>query len=170
MVSIVTDATAIMYAFAPVSLTALHKRDPDRPRPYRMPWPKVLNPVGFICANLIIYWSGFDSLWKLVAAIFLGRVIFEVMLGRTNVEKRFDLDFRAASWIWPWLIGVLTISVMGQYGHGHKVLPEWVDIVVVAAFALAIFYWAVSLAMPAERVRQCVAVDEDAPIDEVLAG
>ncbi len=169
MVNIITDATAIMYALAPVSLAALVKRDPDRPRPYTMPLRHILCPASFVSANLIVYWSGFDSLWKLVAAVFLGRIIFEIMLGRTNVSKRPDMDFRAGSWLWPWLIGILVISVMGRYGHGHDILPEWVDIVVVAAFALAIYYWAISLAMPTDRVQQVVREEEAAAADPVLA-
>ena len=36
LVGLVTSATAIMYAFAPVALYALRQRDPDRPRPYRL--------------------------------------------------------------------------------------------------------------------------------------
>ena len=58
LVGVVTGATAIMYAFAPVSLAALHKEDGDRERPYRMPAPKILLPVGFCSANLILYWGG----------------------------------------------------------------------------------------------------------------
>ena len=46
LVAIVTSATAIMYAFAPVSLAALRRNDPDRERPYRMPYPEVLLPAG----------------------------------------------------------------------------------------------------------------------------
>ncbi|MDN3351634.1 hypothetical protein [Actinomadura sp. DC4] len=41
LVGLVTSATAIMYAFAPVSLRALRLRDPDRPRPYRLPAPQM---------------------------------------------------------------------------------------------------------------------------------
>ena len=65
-----------------VSLTALANRDPERPRPYRLPYPKVLSPIGFVSANLIIYWSGFEATWKILAAIFLGRVVFEIALHR----------------------------------------------------------------------------------------
>jgi amino acid transporter len=57
LVGLITSASAVMYAFAPVSLTALALRDPERPRPYRLPYPKVLSPIGFISANLIIYWA-----------------------------------------------------------------------------------------------------------------
>jgi amino acid transporter len=159
LVGLVTGATAIMYAFAPVSLAALHLRDPDRPRPYRAPFPKVLNPVAFCAANLIIYWGGFEAMWKLLTAIFIGRVLFEVALRRSKDVSRPDIDWRAASWIWPWLIGITIISLIGRYG-GDKTLPNWVDLVVVIAFALAIFYYAVSLAMDADKVKAAIETEE----------
>ena len=37
LVGLVTSATVIMYGFAPITLIALRRADPDRPRPYRLP-------------------------------------------------------------------------------------------------------------------------------------
>ena len=45
-----------------------------------------MNPVAFCAANLIIYWGGFEAMWKLLSAIFLGRVLFEVALRRTRTS------------------------------------------------------------------------------------
>jgi amino acid transporter len=154
LVGVITSATAIMYAFAPITLAALQKRDPDRYRPYRMPWPAVLNPVGFCFANLIIYWSGFDVMWKLLALILVGRVLFEIALRRAD-PKRTDVDFRASSWIWPWLIGDTVIAVLGRYG-GHNILPEWIDILVVVAFSLGIFYYAVGFSRSTAHVYEAI--------------
>jgi amino acid transporter len=97
LVGLVTSATAIMYGFAPIALAALQDRDPERARAYRIPWPKVLNPAGFIFANLIIHWGGFEATWELLAGIFVGRVIFEVELRRRDDVHRKDVDWRAAS-------------------------------------------------------------------------
>jgi amino acid transporter len=159
LVGLVTSATAIMYAFAPVSLAALRERDPDRPRPYQLPFPKVLAPLGFIFANLIIYWGGFEATWKLLAAIFLGRVLFEVTLARKLRTEYPLIDWRASSWIWPWLVGMTVIGFIGRYG-GNNVLPDWWDLLVVAAFSLVIFYFAVSVAMSTEHVQEAVAAEE----------
>jgi amino acid transporter len=146
-----------MYAFAPVSLAALHKRDPERPRRYKAPFPKVLNPLAFIFANLIIYWGGFEAMWKLLTGIFIGRVIFEIALRRAHNVRRTDIDWRAAAWIWPWLIGMTIIGLLGRYGAGsHSALPEWWDLATVAIFSLIIFYYAVSLAMEPENVRAAI--------------
>ena len=62
-----------------------------------MPYPRVLNPLGFIFANLIIYWGGFESMWKLLTGIFVGRVLFEIMLRRHNDVRRSDIDWRAVA-------------------------------------------------------------------------
>jgi amino acid transporter len=161
LVGLVTEATAIMYAFAPVSLAALHLRDPDRERPYRAPWPKVLNPVAFCAANLIVYWSGFEANWKLLAAIFVGRVLFEIALRRGHDIRRSDVDWRAASWIWPWLIGMTIIGLLGRYGKGaHMALGEWWDLGTVIVFSLIIFYYAVSLAMEPDKVKKAIEIEE----------
>jgi amino acid transporter len=161
LVGLVTSATAVMYAFAPVSLTALANRDPDRPRPYRLPYPKVLSPIGFVSANLIIYWSGFEATWKILAAIFLGRVVFEIALHRSGDVRREDIDWRAASWIWPWLIGLTLIGLIGRYGTGAEILlPDWVDLGVVIIFSLVIFYYAVGLAMSPDAVHDAIETEE----------
>jgi amino acid transporter len=161
LVGLVTGATAIMYAFAPVSLAALQQKDPDRPRPYRVPFPRVMCPLGFIAANLIIYWGGFEAMWKLLTGIFIGRVLFEFTLRRAKDVKRADIDWRAASWIWPWLIGQTIIGLLGRYGKGaHLVLPNWIDLLVVIAFSLVMFYYAVSLAMDAEQIKAAVKSEE----------
>lgn len=162
LVGLVTDATAIMYAFAPVSLGALVRQHSGRDHPYRVPWPSILTPLGFVAANLIIYWSGFEAIWKLLTAILLGRIIFEIALRRSkSLQQRRDIDWRAASWIWPWLIGILVIGLLGRYGSGSlNVLPEWIDILFVVVFSLVMFYYAVSLAMTPDDIAAAVEEDE----------
>ena len=161
LVGLVTGATAIMYAFAPVSLMALMKQDAERPHPYRVPYPMVLIPVGFVAADLVIYWGGFEATWKLLTGIFVGRIIFEIALRRSENLQRTDIDWRAASWIWPWLIGMTIIGLLGRYGTGSEsVLPEWIDLLVVIGFSLIIFYYAVSLAMAPENVQEAVRREE----------
>jgi amino acid transporter len=169
LVNVVTSATAIMYGFAPPALAALRKQDPDRHRPYNLPFPAVLAPLGFIFANLIIYWGGFDTTLKLLVAIFIGRLLFEITLATTPEQDRPEIDWRAASWIWPWLIGMLFIGYLGQYGNwGYtKLLGNGWDALVVAAFSLAVFYFAVSVAQAPDRIRRTVeAANAEAAVQD----
>jgi amino acid transporter len=168
LVGLVTSATAIMYAFAPVSLAALYQKDPDREHPYHVPFPAVTIPASFVAANLVIYWGGFEATWKLLTGIFIGRVIFEIALRRRPDLSRADLDWRAASWIWPWLIGMTVIGLLGRYGNGSESwLPEWVDLLVVIGWSLVVFYYAVSIAMDPADVQ--AALEHEKQLDEELA-
>jgi amino acid transporter len=158
LVTVITLATAIMYAFAPVSLAALHKVDGSRPRSYRVPMPRLVLPAAFCSANLIIYWAGFDTAWKLACAIGLGLALFALgaWWRRTGAQR----TIRNALWIGPWLGGQVLIGWLGRYGNGAtNLLPNWVDIAVVITFALMIFYWAVSLTLPTEKTAAAIAKD-----------
>jgi amino acid transporter len=157
-VGVVTGATAIMYAFAPVSLAALHREDGERERPYRMPSPKILLPAGFCSANLILYWGGFDYTWKLAVALIVGLILFSIGAARAGTDTMSML--RSAFWIGPWILGMVLIGLAGRYGDGSKSwLPEWIDLLVVIGFSLVIFYWAVSETMPRAKVQEAIAKD-----------
>src|SRR5262249_46455209 len=158
LVSVITGATAIMYAFAPVSLAALRKIDSDRPRSYRTPAPALVLPAAFCSANLIIYWGGFDITWKLACAMVVGLGIFVLGARFSGTGARHTI--RNAMWIGPWLGGQVVIGAIGRYGPGAKnILPNWLDVAVVIGFALAIFHWAVSLAL--NRDEAAAAVERD---------
>jgi len=160
LVGLVTSATAIMYAFAPVSLYALRQRDPDRPRPYRLPAYRVLSPAAFVSANLIIYWSSYEATWRLALALLLGLAIFAVNRMRLPAADRGPLDARSAAWVWPWLIGMLVIGYFGRYG-GSNAIPNWWDLVVVGVFAIVIYEFAEKLALDSAQVRDLVDLDAE---------
>lgn len=159
LVGLVTSATVIMYGFAPITLMALRKTDPERPRPYRLPAPAVLAPLSFVAANEIIYWTAWTTVEKLMLAILAGYVLFGItyLLGRPL--ERPPLDLRALTWILPWFAGLTVISYLGQY-DGRRIIPDWVDLGVVAAFSLVIFYLAVRLSLPSARVQAAASAEE----------
>jgi amino acid transporter len=159
LVGLVTSATAIMYAFAPISLTALRLRDPDRPRPYRLPAPQVLAPIAFVSANLIIYWSSFQAEWKLGLASIIGLAIFAGTRLGTPAVERSSLSWKASAWIWPWFVGLLVLGALGRYG-GNNTIPDWWDIVLVAIWSLIVYFVAVQLAVTSAEVDAAVAAEE----------
>ncbi len=175
MVGLVTSATVLMYAMAPVSLAALRRNDPDRPRPYRLPAAKVLAPLSFVCANFIVYWAGWNTIFWLYLFIIFGYVVFFVYQRVAPRDRKLHLDWRAAAWIPPWLIGLGIISYLGQFPSSTPssgwpfgltllaklTIPFWWDLVVITAFSLAIFYMAVRFAQPRELVSQAVAAAAD---------
>ena len=87
-----------------------------------------------------------------------GLVLFAigVMRARTGAQR----TIRNAIWVAPWLGGHVVLGALGRYGAGAKnILPGWVDLAAVIVFALAIFYWAVSLTLPKDETAAAVAKD-----------
>ena len=72
LVVLITSASVLMYAGAPLSLSAFRGQVPDADRPYRLPGAAVLAPIACVIANLLIYWSGFLTIWKLGVVLLIG--------------------------------------------------------------------------------------------------
>jgi amino acid transporter len=175
MVGLVTSATVLMYGMAPVTLAALRLRDPDRPRPYRLPAAAVLAPVSFVCANFVVYWSGWNTIFWLYIMIIVGYAVFFIYQAVAAPDRKLHLHWRAAAWVLPWLVGLGVISYLGQFPNSAPTsgwpfgvallakltIPFWWDLVVVAVFSLVVFYMAVYFAQPSELVQQAVASAKD---------
>ncbi|HEV7829569.1 MAG TPA: APC family permease [Pseudonocardiaceae bacterium] len=159
LVGLVTSATVIMYGFAPITLLALRRADPERSRPYRLPAAPILAPLAFVAANEIIYWTSWVTVEKLMLAIVAGYVLFGITYAMGRPMERPPLDPESLSWIIPWFAGLSVISYLGQYG-GTKFIPEWIDLGVVAAFSLVICYVAVARSLSSDRVAAAIAADQ----------
>ncbi len=159
LVGFISSAIALMYAFTPVSLAALRARDPDRERPYRLRGASVLAPLGFIAANLIVYWGGWKTDSRLFLAVLAGFALLAASyLTRAN-PRRPKIDWRESAWVLPYLAGMALITYLGQF-DGLGVIPFWWDMGVIVVFSLIIFYIAVALALPTERVAEYVQLEE----------
>jgi amino acid transporter len=155
LVGLITSATVLMYAGAPLSLAALRRQVPDAVRPYRLPGARVIGPIAFILANLIIYWSGFEVLWKLGVALAIGYALIGIFMAFD--KERPPLDWKAAQWLPAYLLGMGLISWQGQYGGGTGNLPFWWDMLTVAAFSLVVYSWAQAVRLPRAKVQELVA-------------
>jgi amino acid transporter len=185
LVALVTSATVLMYAMAPLSLAGLRRADPDRPRAYRLPAAGVLCPLAFIFANMIVYFAGWSNVFWLYVFVVIGFLIFGLYQAAIPAEKRSVIEWKAAMWIVPWLAGLGIISWQGQYTSSpNKVfgitlnptlhiggatptgVGKWLDLIIIAVFSLAIYYWAVHVAMPTDKVQAAVAdVEAEASIE-----
>src|SRR5258708_31940136 len=118
LVGLITGASVLMYAGAPLSLGAFRGQVPEANRPYRMPWAMVLAPAAFVVADLLIYWSGFEVVWKLGVVLVIGYVL----IGFSMIfdKHRPPLDWKSAVWLPVWLIGLGVISWQGQYSGGAR--------------------------------------------------
>jgi amino acid transporter len=118
LVSIVTSASVLMYASAPLSLGALRKQKPELPRVYRLPFAGVLAPLAFVCATWIIYWAGWQTVTTLMVAMLIGYLLMAVSYVFKLNPNAPKMDWEAAVWIIPYFIGMLGISYISEFGPG----------------------------------------------------
>lgn len=158
LVGFITSASVLMYAGAPLAYGVFAERMPHLERPYRLPAGKVLAPLSFVVANLIIYWAGWDTLWRLGAAILLGYLLLGVYAWYAVANELPDaprLDWKAAQWLPVYLLGLGLISWQGGFG-GQAHLGLWWDMLVVTAFSLVIYYWAKATASRPEDIERSI--------------
>jgi amino acid transporter len=158
LVGLITGASVLMYAGAPLSLGAFRRQIPEFDRPYRMQAAWFLAPAAFVVADLLIYWSGFEVVWKLGIVLLIGYALIGISMAFD--PQRPPLDWKSAVWLPVWLIGMGLISWQGQYSGAassdkHPLPPTntfhigfWWDILVVAAFSVAIYFWAMYTRLP----------------------
>jgi amino acid transporter len=118
LVGIVTSASVLMYAAAPLALGALRRQKPDLPRVYRLPFAAVLAPLSFVCASWIIYWSGWQTITTLMVAMIVGYLLIAASYAFKLNPRSPKMDWIAAAWIAPYFIGMLLISYFGTFGAG----------------------------------------------------
>ena len=164
LVGLVTSASVLMYAGAPLSLAAFRRQVPEASRPYRMPLAVVIAPLGFLICSFLIYWSGFETVWKLGICLVIGYVLIGIFMAFD--PKRPPLDWKSAQWLPFYLVGMGIISWQGQYGPDNTFrIPFGLDFVVIAVFTLVIYYWAVATALPREEVLRLVALQSERMAD-----
>jgi amino acid transporter len=156
LVGLVTSASVLMYAGAPLALGAFRKVLPEASRPYRMPGAVVVAPLAFILANLIIYWSGFEVLWKLGVAIIIGYLL--ILMHFSDNPHAPKVNWKKSAWLGTYLAGMSLISWVGQFGPENTGrLPFWWDMLVLAAFSLVIYYWAMNSALTRSEMEEAIA-------------
>ncbi|MEU0408535.1 APC family permease [Streptomyces griseorubiginosus] len=168
LVSFITSASVLMYAGAPLAYGVFTDRLPRYERPYRLPAGSVLSPVSFVVANLIIYWAGWHTLWRLGIAIVLGYLLlggYALYALAKELPGAPRMNWKAAQWLPVYLVGMGLISWQGGFGGGSGRIALWWDILLIAVFSLVIYYWARATASPAAEIERSIeeVVVTDAP-------
>jgi amino acid transporter len=174
LVGIVTSASVLMYAAAPLALGALRRQKPHLTRVYRLPFAPLLAPLAFVCATWIVYWSGWQTITTLMAGMIIGYILIALSYAFNLNPKAPKLDWLAAAWILPYFVGLCLISYFGTFGPGGIIggigvfkhvldhggnndLGLYGGLGACAGFSLLIYYLAMQLRLPTEKVDEYVA-------------
>jgi amino acid transporter len=185
LVNVVTSASVLMYAGAPLALAALRRQKPDLPRIYRLPFANVLAPASFAAASLIVFWAGWQTYTTLMVAMLVGYGLIALSAAFNLNPRQKKLDWEAAVWIIPYFIGMGVISyfglgtggesggIIGSIGVFKHVLVGGKDglgvigsLIATIAFSLIIYYVAIARRLPESKVDEYVAEVYPPPVAE----
>ena len=160
LVNVVTSASVLMYAGAPLAFGALRLQKPNLARPYRLPGGSFWAPIGFVLANFIVYWAGWATYTTLMLVILIGYALMALSYALNLNTNRPRIDTRAIPWVLSYLIGMGLISYFGGFGPGGIIgsvgvfknvlvggnndLGLYGGLAASAGFSLIIYFWAIS--------------------------
>lgn len=158
MVGFLVSGMVISYAIGPIALLCMRLELPNEKRGFRLPAATPLCVLAFYFCNLLSYWCGWDTIYKLAIAMMIGIAFFMMAIIRGKlVTETYGL--KSAVWLVPYLSGLILISYLGAFG-GKNVIPFGWDFAVIALFSVGILYLAVR--NRAVYSRADVAMDEEA--------
>lgn len=172
MVGIVSLISVMMYAAAPLALGALRQQKGNLPRTYSLPFAGFLAPFAFFLANCVIYYTGWQTYTVVMFILLVGYLLMGISgLLHANANQP-KLDMMAAVWIIPYLVGMGVISFLGSFGHGPMFdglygfqhiwrggnghLGIGWDNLVLLIFSFAVYYFALYLKLPEDKVDEYV--------------
>lgn len=146
IMNFLTSLLAISYAVGPITMIALRYQVPNQPRPVTLPFGHVWAYVAFFMCTLLAYWNGWEILKLAGIAILIGFAIL-FLYRKLSQRLHIDLNLRQSLWIWPYFVGLLTISYLGNYG-GTQVLDVYTSMMALAVLCLFILWLAVKFRLP----------------------
>jgi len=156
LVGFITSATVLSFGSGPLVVAVLRRQFPELKRPFTLPGKDVIPWLAFYCANLIVFWGGWDTNYKLFITILIGYVVLVLFQLLGHKSERPPLDFRvAAIWVLPYLIAMALFSFFMDPSM-HPALFGWAFLVNIVITG-GIYWLAVHFHLPKERMREYIA-------------
>jgi amino acid transporter len=147
MVGFLVSCLVLGYVIGPMSLTVIHSTHSEKFGKHRPWFINSLSLIAFYVCNLLIYWSGWATVYKVAICFVIGYGVLAMKIFySTNPGTQIrNLHIKRGSWVIAYIIGITGISCIGSFG-GDKLLKFGPDFIAIAVFSLLIFLLAKYLA------------------------
>jgi len=101
--------------------------------------------LAFYICNLMIYWTGWGIIEKVMILFFSGYVLLALQLYFKNkVDLIKNMNIVRGSWVVIYMIGMGIISYLSCF-DGHNIIPLGVDFIIIALLSISIYMLALFL-------------------------
>lgn len=147
-----SSAMMLAYSMGPVSFLAFRERVPDLPRPFSVPYPRLLAWIVFSFCNLTIYCSG----W------YINRLLFAILYvaGALYASQSVGADsmpWRSQPWIITHWVFLATLSCFGSYAGGMGWIGPGYDFALIAVGSWFILNQSIRYARDGKSISQALS-------------
>lgn len=139
LVSFIISCFVFSYVIGPLALISLRHTHPKERRPFLLPYATLICLVAFYICNLLIFWTGWTTLYRMIIALSIGVIFFAFHCYREKNNLWLE-QWGKSWWLVPYFIGLAIISYLGSFGGGKNIIPFGMDFIYVALLTAVIFY------------------------------
>ncbi|MDN4072044.1 hypothetical protein [Fictibacillus terranigra] len=117
-----TSLKALTFIVGPVSLMSLRHKVPKLERPFLLRAAKIVTPLAFVGATLVIYWSKWKVVSFIIPITILSLILYFVFAYRepSHTKEIVKLHLKSGWWLIIYYLFLLAMSYAGSYGPGAK--------------------------------------------------
>lgn len=134
MVAFLSSTSILSYGAGPICLLAMRKLQPTLHRPFKLSGSVFFSHIAFFVCNMMLYWCGFSTIWKLCLALGVALII-SLAYQRKSL---FDCN-RSLYWFLSYMGILLGLSYLGSFG-GLGILKFPQDVLVILPFSVITLY------------------------------
>ncbi len=134
MVAFLSSCCILSYAIGPICILAMRKLRPVSKRPFKLKYCDFFAYIAFFICNVMLYWCGFEIIWKLDVALLVGFIINTIY----NKDNIFNFD-KSVYWFFAYMLIMFVLSYLGSFGGKNILVFPW-DMFSILPFSILILY------------------------------
>lgn len=134
MVAFLSSCSILSYGIGPICLLAMRKLQPLRARPFYLSGSRIICHIAFYACNLMLYWCGFDTIWKLDLALLVGFFI-NLIYQKRHISECSPSFY----WFALYMLSILLVSYLGAFG-GIRYLQFPLDMAIILPISIITLY------------------------------
>ena len=135
LVSFLSSVSILSYGVGPICLLAMRRLQPTMARPFNLILSGLIAHIAFYLCNLMLYWCGFEILWKLNVALLIG-FLFHGFYKKFN----FFNERMALYWFISYMLTLLLFSYVGSLA-GIQVVAFPYDMLGLLPVSILFLHW-----------------------------
>jgi len=154
MVAFLSSCSILSYGIGPICLLGLRQLQPNKDRPFRLRASKFICHSAFYTCNLMLYWCGFEILWKLNIALFIG-----FLINMIYQKRLFSTLKPSLYWFVAYMMSLLAISYLGNFGGiGRLSFP--LDLLILLPYSIFMLNWSLSVLVEEAQVDSAIMASD----------